>query len=134
LVLEERHFDRWRLERRDVVLDLDWDFFADLRKAPDRREREVAEFLETKLTVVPERVYCAYSPFYSVPDRDRYVRFVQQLSTVLDLPVSVLPEPASPPHGLARALPKSVRGWARRSVLWTKKQIWMRNGLMDPGE
>jgi hypothetical protein len=132
LALTERSFEGWRLDRRDVVLDVDWDFFADPRKPLVRREREVAQFLESTLTVVPQRVYCAYSPFYSVPDRARYERFVEQLSGVLDLSVEILPEPECPPHGLARALPMSVRTWVRRTALWAKKGLWMRNGLSRP--
>jgi hypothetical protein len=127
--MSEAPFDGWRQTQPDVVLDLDWDFFADPRKPESRRRREVETFFTQVLVAEPMRVYCAYSPHYAVPDRGAYRDFVARLSAALDLPVYPLVEPPRPPHRAARALPPLARTVARRSALFAKRQLWRFNGL-----
>ena len=124
LTYRETGYAAWRHRDPDRVLDIDWDFFADWRKPRDRTSREIADLLDHKLEVAPRRVYVAYSPHYSRPDRAAYTDFVSRLARRLSARVVALPEAPVPRAGaLARALPHSWRRLLRASAVRAKRAL-----------
>jgi hypothetical protein len=124
LAYREAGYAAWRHRDPDRILDIDWDFFADWRKPQARTSREIEELLGHKLEVAPRRVYVAYSPHYSRPDRVAYNDFVDRLARRLSARVAPIPEAPAPRAGaLARALPQSLRRLLRASALRAKRVL-----------
>jgi hypothetical protein len=120
----ERDYATWRHREASRVLDIDWDFFADWRKSGARTRRDIEQLLDEKLEVAPHRVYVAYSPQYSRPDRAAYDDFVRRLSLRLSARVETLPEPPIPGRGaLVRALPPALRRTLRNGALVLKRAL-----------
>ena len=126
ITYEETDYAAWRQRDAEHVLDIDWDFFADWRKSAERSSREIDQLLGEKLELAPRRVYVAYSPQYSRPDRAAYREFVERLARRLSARVEAVPEaPISPAGGFARALPPALRRRLRASAQRLKR-VWFR--------
>ena len=124
LTYREAGYAAWRHRDPDRILDIDWDFFADWRKPEARTSREIAELLDHKLEVAPRRVYVAYSPHYSRPDRAAYNDFVGRLARRLSARVAPIPEAPAPRAGaLARALPPAWRRLLRAGAVRAKHAL-----------
>jgi hypothetical protein len=122
----ESSYASWRYRDEGRVLDVDWDFFADWRKSPERSSREIDALLEEKIEAVPRRAYVAYSSQYSRPDRAAFEAFVKRLARRCAARVEEIPEaPVPGAGGLARALPPALR---RRLRAWALgvKHVWFR--------
>ncbi len=81
----------WGGLEKGEQLDLDWDCFASVEFAKDKRELLVAEFLERDFNVVPETTFLIYSPGYSDPDRSLYEKFAVSLSKKFKADIHRLP-------------------------------------------
>ena len=124
LNFNETGYAAWRHRDPDRILDIDWDFFADWRKPLERSSREIGDLLDHKLEIAPRRVYVAYSPHYSRPDRAAYADFIDRLARRLSARVQPIPEAPAPRAGaLARALPPAWRRLLRASAVRAKRVL-----------
>jgi len=88
---EETRYGKWDGLKPGWQLSLDWDFFASTHLPKDGIDRRTQEFMESKLTAIPDVTYLCYSPNYSHSSREQFRRFAQKLAEKFD--ARIIPGP-----------------------------------------
>lgn len=119
-------YAEWDGLKKGEVLDIDWDFFASTDYPPDSVERRAQAFLERDFPVVPQETYVTYSPEYSHPSQEQYLRFIDALAgkfraEVVELkPESHMATSGSAPN---RTIPAPLFRLARRTYHVTNREL-----------